>query len=589
MGGKIVLPVKSQDDNGIVEVRNNFNARLRKINGSGKMEVGEVYNDLIKLRNNILKRFDSAEGRELAFQVQCTARSLLPCDHDLWEKLPPDVLRLIFSKANKSENTANCITMNQLLISKQITSSLLSLRNNWINSDFISPKMFGCVNSKQAIEFIIKQELNVANLLEFPDFGDDDLETLSRCRPQLNKLSIGANKLTGIGLEEALGRFKTLRQLEILDRRFCSHALSAIKKLPLLESISLCGNWWQDSNFENAIENLPWLQNLKLQAGNSGYSENMMDKSLETLKKLTKLKSLEFTGHLAFSEDTLVEVIEKNPLLQSLTFSEDAFGKMGDKFVDAIGRLSLLHSLNLSGGRKLPIKIAESIGKLTLLQSLNLSGCYQLGDKLPEILEKLTLLQSLDISHCSRLHVAGLSEAIEKNTLLTSLKLGGCCNDTDRLLKMLEKLPLLKSLGIYNASVSDEDLVKIMEMLPLLEILDISACFAITGDKLVLMDKLPKLQSLNLQEVEISGDNLVKLVGKIPTLKHLNLSRCKQISDDHFLEIVKSLPKLESLMVPATANEEGSWVQFPFHHIEGDQEAILEKVKELIAKKAITQ
>ena len=554
------ISVKKQDDNGIVEVRNNFNARLRKINESFGNR--EVYDDLIKLRNNILKRFDNAEGRELAFQVQCTARSLLPSENDLWEKLPADIQRLIFSKANNSEKTVTSITTKQLLISKQLTSGLLLLRNGWINKEFISPKLFGCMNSKQALEFIIDNELNVANLLEYPDFGDDnDLDKLSQCRPQLRKLSIKSKNLSSYGVT-VFEKFKSLQHLDYTSYHYVEDVLKAIQKLPLLENLSFTGCWWH-SDLEG-IENLSLLQYLKLQTVNVGVSENEMDKSLEALKKLTKLKSLEFIGNLAFSGDKLAEVIEKNPLLQSLTVSDDGhFRIKGDKIVEAIEKLTRLHSLNLSGCFKLPEKIAESIGKFTLLKNLNLNGCRQLSDKLVMMLEKLPLLQSLDISHCGYLSVAGLSDAIGELNQLTSLDLGGGCNGgSTQLVSMLGKLPLLRSLGLWNAPISDEELVEIIEKLPLLEILDVGACF-FTGDKLVTIE--------------------------LPSLKSLNLSGCNQISNDNLVKIVEKLPKLECLIAPW--EREAGYIgndQNPYHY-KGNQKTILENVKEFIAKKSTTQ
>lgn len=259
------------------------------------------------------------------------------------EILPVEIQQHIFFQlydATKT-NAENIHALDLLLVSKLVSRNVSLVKNYWINERDISLKTLGCTTPQEAIKYIIDHKLTSANLSEFPDFNDADLKALSETCPQLTKLSIRSEQISGDQLAEALGK---LPLLQSLDLSFC-------RQIP-------------GDRLAVALGRLPMLQSLDL----AFCRQIPGDQLVEVLGKLTLLQSLDLGGCTQISGDQLAEALRKLTTLQSLDLA-NCWQISGDQFAEALGKLPMLQSLNLCYCEQIPgDQLAEAIGKLTKLE-----------------------------------------------------------------------------------------------------------------------------------------------------------------------------------------------------------------------------
>ncbi|MBA2368308.1 MAG: hypothetical protein H0V82_04705 [Candidatus Protochlamydia sp.] len=116
------------------------------------------------------------------------------------------------------------------------------VKKEWVCQQGISlRKVSRCQTANEAVEFIIKNKLTAANLSEYPDLTDSDLEKLVKDCPQLNFLIIKSNEITGDKLADALKAFTKLQHLNLLccQQIFEGLLVDALKELPQLQHLDL--------------------------------------------------------------------------------------------------------------------------------------------------------------------------------------------------------------------------------------------------------------------------------------------------------------------------------------------------------------
>ncbi len=340
--------------------------------------------NLLALSNKINKEINTPQAHELSFNIMGLALGLFSTEKNnyLQDEIPSDVFSVILNNLNP-DNLASDI---QFLTSIERTSTLWRqeihthiLRR--INVENLSPSIIGCKTGSEAIEYIIKNKLQSANLSDFFDITDDDLKKLIENCPNLHTLFVHSNKIKEIPFEK-------LQALQRLDLAWCKQLSEdklpeALAKLTALKSLVLRGCWQLSG-----------------------------DKLAETLGKLQALQGLDLSDCTQLSEDILIEALGKLTALQSLDLSW-CKQLSGDKLAEALGKLQALKSLDFAWCTQLSEDtLIVALGKLTALQSLNLAGCTQLsGDKLAKELGKLTALKRLTIA---RFKGDKLAEALDK-------------------------------------------------------------------------------------------------------------------------------------------------------------------------------
>jgi hypothetical protein len=118
-------------------------------------------------------------------------------------RLPEDLLRHIFQRlliqpGCSLSGLKGCVSKDWLMFSNKV-------KKEWVYQEGISFRnVTNCQTASEAVEFIVKNKLTAANLSEFPDLTDENLN--------------GCKQITGDKLADA---FKMLTQLQHLDLSQC--------------------------------------------------------------------------------------------------------------------------------------------------------------------------------------------------------------------------------------------------------------------------------------------------------------------------------------------------------------------------------
>lgn len=433
-------------DHNFIELKTFFNINLRTINESIGNQ--KIQDDLLILSHLALEMAGDAESRALAFQIQCTAKALIPDPNVVWEVLPTEVQKLIFSDVYQSAVASTDQAPNLHLISKQVKENISGEKYNWIDDNEVCLRSLGCKNAKEAVQYIIAHRLTTADLLTFPDFDDEDLQELSEYCPQLEKLAIYTPQFSPDKLVQELDKFPKLINLHLWGwRQLDGPGLkNMMGKLPKLNSLNLNSCYGISGNeLAESLEMLPELKRLCLVhcpnisgiklAEAIGTRTNLESLNVtdcfqirahllvEAITKLPHINSLVFVGGEEISGDELVEIAKTHPMLRSLTVQLYPSNLSFDQFVVALGMLTHLEELRLGDDFFVDgDKLTEALGKLHSLQVLALEGCHQIsGDHLVEIAEMHPMLRELSILECDQISDEKMDEAVDKLPMLQKL------------------------------------------------------------------------------------------------------------------------------------------------------------------------
>ncbi len=228
-------------------------------------EAKDLQDNLLALSNKIHREMDTPHAHKLSFDIMGIALGLLSIKKNnyLQDEIPSDVFSIILDNLNPS-NSASDI---KFLKSTERTSKMWMKEINThilrrINEKNLSFSLVGCKTGAEAINYIIKNKLQNANLSEFSDITDVDLNKLIKNCPDIHTLGVRSNKSKDVPFAK------------------------------LLQSLNLGGYW--------------------------GLSE---DKLIESINKLTALQSLKLAGCRLLSEDKLLEELRKLKALQRLALS----------------------------------------------------------------------------------------------------------------------------------------------------------------------------------------------------------------------------------------------------------------------------
>ncbi len=429
----------------ILELNNFIDKNLRAI--LQQTETGEAKNlqaNLLALSDKINREIDTPQAHKLSFNIMGLALGLLSAKKNnyLQDQIPSEVFSIIIDKLNPNNLASDIkflksIERTSKLWRKEINAHVLRR----INEKSIPLSNVGCKTGSEAINYISKNKLQSADLFEFSNITDENLNKLIENRPNLHKIFLRSDKIKEVSFEKLLA-------LQTLVLKGCTQLsgdklAEALGKLTALQRLNLAGcTQLSEDKLAKALGKLTALQTLNL----AGCTQLSGDKLAEALGKLTALQTLNLAGCTQLSGDKLAEALGKLTALQWLNL-EGCTQLSGDKLAEALGKLTALH-LGLAGCTQLSgDKLAEALGKLTALQTLALEGCTQLsGDKLAEALGKLTALQWLNLKGCTQLSGDKLAEALGKLTALQTLNLAGCTQLSGD--KLIEALGKLKAQGV---------------------------------------------------------------------------------------------------------------------------------------------
>ena len=362
---KICLNNENFEQEKIGKINNFIYKNLRTIlQQTETLESIDLQANLLELSNKINKELDTPKAHKLSFNIMGIALGLFSAKKNnyLQEEIPSDVFSIIVDNLNPRNLSSDIKFLKSIeTTSKQWKKEINDHIFRRINEENLSLSIVGCNTGAEAIDYIIKNKLQSANLSVFDDITYENMNKLIENCPNLHTLFVESEFV-----ESECTQLSSDKLAEALAK------LTALKSLDLKECTQL--------------------------------SE---DKLAEALAKLTALQSLNLAECTQLSGDKLIEALAKLTALQSLDL-ERCTQLSGDKLAEAIAKLTALQSLDLEGCTQLSgDKLAEALVKLTALQSLNLEGCTHLsGDKLAEaIAAKLTALHSLNLRGCTELRV----------------------------------------------------------------------------------------------------------------------------------------------------------------------------------------
>jgi hypothetical protein len=395
--------VENIENHNSLQIRKFFNRNFRAINES----IGNIaiQTDLIKLGNKALEKSQDAHSCAVAFQIGSTARTILPNPDCIWDNLPTEIQKYIFSELSREFITL--YTLNQLLISKKISRMIYHVKRDWINANDFCLYKLGYITPKAAIAGIIKHQLTSANFSAYTSLNDSDLEELKNCS-QLKKLSLYPANFQMDKAADVLNKISSLESLKLYSGLNCTEKLiDAIGKHTSIQNLHLsCDNTCEDE-IPIALKNFN-LQNLNF---------SWCKKPTSLIDKHSNLQGLDFTRRLLFFDDALIDVICKLPYL---------------------------YELNLWGQSISGVQLAKIVDKHPTLQILNLGRTALTSDQFVKIIGKLTHLRILDISYC--IQISG-----------------------DHLVKIAENAPTLQRITIHGMKIAEDKLIEVIELLHNLE------------------------------------------------------------------------------------------------------------------------
>jgi Leucine-rich repeat (LRR) protein len=160
----------------------------------------------------------------------------------------------------------------------------------------------------------------LSSLKKFPQIGGIDALDASQCTakgfanlkelPNLQKLVLGKSFLTPEGVA-AIGQCKELKHLGLVNAGLSDAELESLKKLTLLEHLTLSGN---PKITDKGMQTVKEFDRLKvLYLGNTSIS----DEGLMELKKLDGLRTLNVSG-TKVTQDAAEKFVDQMPNLRTV-------------------------------------------------------------------------------------------------------------------------------------------------------------------------------------------------------------------------------------------------------------------------------
>ena len=246
------------------ELNNFINKNLRVIlQQTETLEASDLQANLLALSNKINREIDTPQAHKLSFDIMGIASGLFSTEKNnhLQEKIPSEVFSVILNNLNSNDSKADI----KFLKSTERTSKMWRkeihahiLRR--INEENLSPYIVGCGTGSEAVDYIIKNKLQSANLSDFPDITDEDLKKLIENCPDLHLLFLQSDKIKEVPFEK----------------------LTALRRLDLWKCTQLPGN-----KLAEVLSKCTALQSLNLK-----WCDQLSgDKLAEALGKLTALEA----------------------------------------------------------------------------------------------------------------------------------------------------------------------------------------------------------------------------------------------------------------------------------------------------------
>ena len=255
--------------------------------------------------------------------------------------------------------------------------------------------------------------------------------------------------------------------------------------LPKVRKIDLANSEINDEQLETIVEAFPQIDSIDLS------NCLITDAGVQTLTKLTKLRSLKMAGCNQITGASLALIGKHLPKLTKLDLSHA---------VDDVPTEHFRHLYSLKNVQFLSLSHANHVGRKTL---------KIIGNNMPK-------LNHLDLQHCPGIRHEGAVH--------------------------LANLSLLKTLNLSQTRIEDNTL-EITKNMPRLESLSIERCF-IGDEGITKLIGLKSLRYLNLSALPITNQAMQTINQNMTQLRELQIAHCANI-DDEGLQALQNLSNLK--------------------------------------------
>ena len=317
-------------------------------------------------------KFNTTEGRDLAFRVCCIAMGIYPSNGQKFDmaNLPADILKLILSKNAPSvfEMPVESFFQELKFVSKDWDLKVNEMEKSWFEDEnTIIPLRVSCNTAQEAILLIKEKNLKNVVLHGIP-MTEADLSQLINTFPDLNQLWFNINNgIVNLPLEKLsklkklsivkdgpdeeckfIESIKTLSQLESLIIHHIVEVeldavVKAVKSLPKLKELFFPQSYIPGSELADALKNLPQLTDLQI-ASHHPEGKIPQNKLAEMLGSLPNLTKLGITQVIELPIDKHFENVLKNHLnLSELHVFKSTYKKEDiDKFKKEFPKIDLI-------------------------------------------------------------------------------------------------------------------------------------------------------------------------------------------------------------------------------------------------------
>jgi Ran GTPase-activating protein (RanGAP) involved in mRNA processing and transport len=283
--------------------------------------------------------------------------------------------------------------------------------------------------------------------------------------------------------------------------------MQKIGKLTHLEWIRVGGPAINDSYVE-ALKGLTSLKIVDIE------NSSITDKSLEILKELPLIETLNLRRNLQFT-DQAIKLFAEFPNLKTLQILYNGFSDMSLYDLDKVKSVRVLDIRALPVGDDTLMCIAD----LENLEEIRIRSGSVTNEGIAE-LKKCKKLKVIELQDAGV--TAGLAEVLKDMENLRSLRIFRCANFGAKGISELGALTQLETLELRDMACSNEALLA-LKPLDQLKIVEFSELSNVDSATMVsVLKAYPKLENIRIFAIPVD-DTVAEYLATVPALKHVSL------------------------------------------------------------------
>jgi len=272
---------------------------------------------------------------------------------------------------------------------------------------------------------------------------DDEVLSAIAALPALESLKLhNCPNITSAGVASLAG-CASLRKLEVWHSN--DDVLSTLATLTQLTDLWVLGPEVTDDSLA-VIAQLPSLEQLSIRS-----CVQVGDEGLAHIAGMVGLKRLSMSATMV--SDSGFDHLVGLTALEELEAAR-LKGKFGGRGLAKLAKLPALHTVDLSGNKKLKDTPLKKLAKMPALRNLDLSSCEAIRKGLGHLGASKTL-ETLKVTYCKDLDASSF-DGLAASTTLRQANFTGIKSIDDTAVGHLAAIPSIRELNFVNCSVTDD-------------------------------------------------------------------------------------------------------------------------------------